>query len=97
MKENLKDTQTLIAREQALIAQLRQHPELMERLEIIVGLTGAEGGKLRTADEVEEQLIEEVRRLGNQVIRDWAANTEARVGQELEQSQPAAGVRKKKS
>jgi len=96
VKEHSKNKQTLLEREQRLIAQLRRHPQLMERLEVIVEMTHADGEKLPTADQVEERLVEEVRRLGHQVMEDWAGNAEARVGQELEQREPGAGIRKKK-
>lgn len=93
----MKDTQNKhgeeSGREKRLIEQLRKHPELMERLEAIVELAEAEGEKLLTADEVEGRLIEEVRRLGNQTMRDWAARAEKRVGKEMEAS---SGVRLRK-
>jgi hypothetical protein len=78
------------------VEQLRKHPELMERLEGIVELAEAEGEKLLTADEVEGRLIEEVRRLGNQTMRDWAARAEKRVGKEME-AMPEVRLRKKKN
>ena len=97
MNENQKNKQAKLDREQRLIEQLRRHPELLERLETIVGISEADGERVLTADEVEARLIEEVRRLGSQVMEDWASRAEARIGQEFEQSQPAARVRKKKS
>lgn len=83
-------------REKRLVEHLRGHPELMERLEAIVELAQAEGEKLLTADEVEGRLIEEVRRLGNQTMRDWAARAEKRVGKEMEASE-GMRLRKKKT
>ncbi len=83
-------------REKRLVEHLRGHPELMERLEAIVELAQAEGEKLLTADEVEGRLIEDVRRLGNQTMRDWAARAEKRVGKEMEASE-GMRLRKKKT
>jgi hypothetical protein len=97
VKTNAKNVVSNHAREQRLLEQLRRQPELLERLETIVGLTQADGEKLPTADEVEERLVEEVRRLGQRVMTDWAGNAEARVGREVKQEQPKAGVRKKKT
>ena len=37
----------------------------MERFEAILGLATSGEGPLRTADEIEDLLVEEVRRLGN--------------------------------
>lgn len=97
MKKNSKNEQAALDRERALIEKLRKRPRLMERLESIVAISEAEGEKLPTADEVEDRLIEEIRRLGSEVMGQWAENAESRVGQELEQKQPGVGVRKKKS
>jgi hypothetical protein len=97
VKKNANNEQTKLERERALIEKLRKRPRLMERLESIVAMSEAEGEKLPTADEVEERLIEEIRRLGSEVMGQWAENAESRVGQELEQKQPGVGVRKKKS
>lgn len=96
MNKNSKNKASRLEREQRLIEQLRKHPQLLERLETIVGISAAEGEKLQTADEVEERLVEEIRRLGNEVMGQWAEHAEARVGQELVHRQPGVGVKKKK-
>lgn len=77
--------------------KLRRHPELMERLEAIVEMAEAEGEKLPTADEIEDRLVEEIRRLGHQVMTDWGNRAETRAGQQFRESHPAARVRKKKT
>ena len=51
-------------REQRLGKALRERPERMERFGAILALTDQEGGVLRRADEIEELLVQEVRRLG---------------------------------
>jgi len=78
------------------IEQLRQCPEMMARFQSILQLTGNGDGPLKTADEVEELLIQEVRRLGNITMNQWAAQAEERVGQELKEQDPAIGNRKKR-
>jgi DNA topoisomerase VI subunit B len=65
-----------LTREKRLIEELRQHPELMERFEAILELTKSEGGAIRSADEIEEMLVEEVCRLGNRAMHDWARGAE---------------------
>jgi hypothetical protein len=52
------------AREKHFLEELRRHPELMERFEAILALTKADRCVLRSADETEELLVEEMRRLG---------------------------------
>ena len=97
MKKHTDIEQTKREREQRLIERLRNSPELLERFETILGISEADGEKLPRADDIEERLINEIRQLGNEVMGKWAANAEARVGEELQQKTPGAGVRKKKS
>jgi hypothetical protein len=79
-----------------LIEQLREHPELLARFQSILGITRNEGTTLKTADEVEGLLIEEMRRLGQAGMSQWAVRAEERVGQELKSQEPQARSRKKK-
>ena len=79
-----------------LIEQLRQQPEMMERLRSIMELTRHAAGPLKTADEVEELLIQELRRLGHTTLCQWATQAEARVSNELKDQDPTIRSRKKK-
>jgi len=78
-----------------LIEQLRQQPAMMERLRSIVELTRNAQSPLKTADEVEELLIQELRRLGNTTLCQWATQAEARVSNELKGQDPTLRSRKK--
>ena len=75
-------------RETRLLEGLRDHPELMERFEAILGLTQSGDGVLRTADEIEELLVEEVRRLGNTTMHQWAKTAEQAVVTGLRDKHP---------
>jgi hypothetical protein len=86
---------TLSRQELRLIEQLREHPELMARLESILVITKSEG-IVKTADEVEGLLIEELRRLGNTTMGSWAAQAERTLAEQLKQQEPSSKVRKKK-
>jgi hypothetical protein len=79
-----------------LIEQLRQQPEMMARLRSILELTRNAEGPLKTADEVEEMLIQELRRLGNTSMNQWATQAEERVSDELKSQDPSIRSRKKK-
>jgi hypothetical protein len=85
-----------IADEQ-LLNLLDGSPELRQRIEKIVALTKADDGELRNADAIEEALVEEVRRLGSEVMQEWAVRAEERTAREVQAAQPQASVRKKKS
>ena len=86
----------LSARELQLIEQLREHPDLMERFQIILEITANADGPLKSADEVEGLLIQEMRRLGHTTMGSWAARAEQRLAEQLKQQDATACVRKKK-
>lgn len=90
-----KNTQ-LSAEELQLIERLREHPELMERFRTILEISANSERPLKRADEVEGLLIEEMRRLGNTTLGNWAASAEKRLAEQLEQKDASAKVRKKK-
>ena len=87
----------LSAQETLLIQQLRQQPELLIRLQSILDLAHAATGPLKTADEVEALLIQELRQLGRTTLHQWATQAEARVGAELQaQDATVRGLKKKR-
>jgi len=96
MKKKIKAPGDLKESELRLIEQLREHPEMMERVQSILEITGSTAGSLKTADEVEELLIQEMRQLGNSSMSQWAAHAEERVSKELKEQDPTIRNRKKK-
>lgn len=52
--------------------RLQAHPQLRERFEEILAIVEAEVGTLDRADEAEQRVIEELRRLGQEALQDWA-------------------------
>jgi len=79
-----------------LIEQLRQNPEMMVRVQSILEIASNPEGPLKTADEVEEQLVQEMRRLGGVTLQHWASKVEERVGSELQSRDATVRSRKKK-
>jgi len=86
----------LSAQELQLIERLREHPDLMERFQNILEISANAEGRVKSADEVEGLLIEEMRRLGNTTMGSWAASAEKRLAEQLGQKDASACVRKKK-
>jgi len=82
--------------EAKFMERLRQHPELLERFQSILDLTRNAQGPLRTADEVEELLIQELRQLGHSSMNHWATQAEERVSEELKGQDATVRSRKKK-
>jgi len=96
MKKKIAGSSDFKASEVRLIEQLRQHPEMMARVQTILEITGNTEGPLKTADEVEELLIQEMRQLGSTSMHQWATHAEERVTKELKEQDPTVRSRKKK-
>lgn len=96
MKKKKADRHELTGPEAELIEQVRRHPEMMERIGSILKIAGNAEGPLKTADEVEELLIQEMRRLGHVAMSQWAIQAEERVSHELQSQDPTVLSRKKK-
>ena len=96
MEDKERDLQKLSQSELHLIGRLRKQPKMMERVQRILDIANSSEGPLRTADEIEELLLEEMRRLGNDTMTEWATQAEKRVGQELQKQDPTVLKRKKK-
>ena len=96
MKPKKTVAQAITSQEIRLIEQLRQHPEIKERVQSILEIVRNEEGPLKTADEVEDLLIQELRRLGSATMHQWANQAEERVTTELQHQGPTVLSRKKK-
>jgi transposase-like protein len=93
MRDTHKKTGRLSAREEQLIQKMRQQPEMMERVESIFNAAYSSG---KTADEIEEMLIREIRQLGQTTMQSWAIRTEQKLAEELKRKESSAVVAKKK-
>ncbi len=96
MKDQHPHHEQLSTEERLLIQQLREHPELMERFKHILEIATNADSPIKTADEVEALLIEEMRRLGNVTMQGWGEQVERKLAEQLKQKNAAAIVRKKK-
>ena len=81
--------------ESRIIEGLRHNPDLMDRFEAILRIGQAEGG-IRSADEVEELLIEEIRKLGQETLSTWAANVEQTLATQVKSRPTKVQQREKK-
>ena len=96
MKDKKSSENQFSQQEARLMEQLRQRPEIMARVQSILEIANTKEGSLKTADEVEELLIEEMRRLGGATLHHWATQAEERVSTELKSQDPTVRSRKKK-
>jgi len=96
MKNKKSKSLELTLQETKLMEQLRKQPELMERFQTILEISSSADGPIKTADEIEGLLIEEMRRLGNTTMGTWAAGAEERLVKQFKEEHPSARARKKK-
>jgi hypothetical protein len=80
----------------SLESRLQDHPLLRERVEAILDIAEGKSNGPDTANEVEERTIIEVRKLGNEVIADWAKDKASREHTSYRSSHPKAVAHKKK-
>ena len=72
--------------DERLLARLNKHPQLRGRVERLVDLVEDRGDDLRRADEAERRVIEEVRRLGQELLEGWAEGQVAKRADALERA-----------
>jgi hypothetical protein len=96
VKQRISSPQ-LTPQETRLLQQLRQQPLMLARVQGILDLAHAADGPLRTADELEALLIQELRQLGRTTMNQWATQAEERVSAELKsQDATVRGLKKKR-
>ncbi len=72
----------------SLEERMDEMPGLRERFEAILTIAEAEGLGLKKADDAEQRTIEEVRKLGNEVLHTWARNKESQSVAKLMEERP---------
>lgn len=77
--------------------KLKNHPKLQKRFSEILNITENTSGELITADEAEGKTIEEVRKLGQEVMQDWASSQQQKQAEELVKKHPTHKPIKKNS
>lgn len=84
-------------RKRSLEERLAAHPELRARFEQILALVEDVDDQVNTADEAEERTIEEMRRLGNEILHDWATHKCFQRDQQTLREKPEANSNGKKN
>ena len=56
--------------------KLDKHPRLKKRIEQLLEVMENENGDFQKANDAEQKVIEELRKMGNEVLHDWASNRE---------------------
>ncbi|WYD81752.1 MAG: ISKra4 family transposase [Candidatus Electrothrix gigas] len=79
-----------------LINQLNRHPDIKDRMKSIISIANNDGDGIVTADEAESRVIEEVRRMGNEVLTGWAESRVEKAGEALPSEEKTVRSGKKK-
>ena len=58
--------------EQLFINRLKQHPKLLERVEALLNVVENVAGDCTKADDAEQYVIDELRKMGNDALHCWA-------------------------
>lgn len=84
--------------DQQLVGRLNQHPKLRHRMEALLNVVENTAGDCKKADDAEEYVINELRKMGNDALHCWADNTTSKAEKALrEQTLNLHGNGKKKS
>ena len=69
---------------QDFLARLKDHPELFEKFNHLLAIAENKTEDLMTADEAEEKLVQEIRKLGQRLLQSWAESKNTKVEQKSE-------------
>lgn len=78
--------------DEALLNRLSGHPELRSRVESMLLVVDDEMGNLQEADAAEMQLIEQMRRMGQESLQAWATGQAAKASESVEQESKTAST-----
>jgi len=60
--------------DQKFLERLNQHPKLRNRMEALLNIVENTAGDCKKADDAEEHVIDELRKMGNDALHCWADN-----------------------
>jgi hypothetical protein len=84
-------------RTQSIDERLRQYPQLQQRIEELLDVVDNSNGDAAKADEAEELLFEELRRMGHDALTAWADRKHSRLVKESDQRTDLSRKEKKDS
>lgn len=70
------------AKKLSIDERLRDNPILRARIESIIAIAENEDGAIEKADDAEQRAIDELRKLGNELLHAWAERQQQRKSQE---------------
>ncbi len=88
---------SLTFQDQELLDRLNRHPQLKSRMESLLSMIDEAGDDVVKADDAERQIIEEMRRMGNEVLSGWAESYIAKAHNNLMDTDGVVNSGKKNS
>jgi hypothetical protein len=76
-------------KDELFLARLKHHPHLRERLETLLNIVDNVAGDCTKADTAEQAVIDEIRKLGHEVLQSWAEQAVQTATATVRRQQPA--------
>jgi len=83
--------------DEEILTRLRRHPQIRSRVAALLAVVEDSKGDLKRADDAEDRLMEEMRRLGQEAMQSWAQVQVIQTEQEVRHSGRAHREGKKNS
>jgi hypothetical protein len=84
-------------RSEDLVERLNRHPELRDKVEELLDIADNKSGDVNKADDAEDLIWEELREMGQKIMRDWAVRKHDRLVEESENRKELSKREKKGS
>lgn len=85
-------------KDELFLTRLNQHPHLRDRMETLLNIVDNMTGDCTKADAAEQAVINEIRKLGNAALQEWAEQAVQKATATVRHQQPTLqGNGKKKS
>ena len=78
------------------LRRLREYPELKAKIETLLAIIENAGGDVEKAAEAERRIVEEMRKMGNEVMHSWARHQQQKKEAEY-QAKPGMNRKEKKT
>jgi hypothetical protein len=95
MIERFSDREKAFDAKPNLEERLKEYPELLAKIERMVGIIENAGGDIEKAAEAERRIIEELRQMGNEVLHGWARRQQQKKEEEYN-TKPGVNRKEKK-
>jgi hypothetical protein len=80
-----------------ILERIKSHPGLRERFEAILDVAENKSGELITADQAEGKAIEEIEKLGQELLKEWALKRQEKALEKVKETHPKAKNHEKKA